>query len=101
MSRLPASSESGSTRFIRHVLSGTRAFGYHAVVHGEKGWNGVAVLSRKRGLLISPAGVRGVWQRHGLETFKKRLAALEQKVAAEGVILTEAAPAEADTRGRL
>ncbi len=23
-----------------------RALGYHAVVHGEKGWNGVAVLSR-------------------------------------------------------
>ena len=24
----------------------SRALGYHAVVHGEKGWNGVAVLSR-------------------------------------------------------
>ena len=44
---------------------------------------------RKRGLTISPAGVSGVWQRHGLETFKKRLVALERKVAEEGVILTE------------
>lgn len=29
---------------------------------------------RRRGVLISPGGVRCVWLRHGLETFKKRLA---------------------------
>lgn len=44
---------------------------------------------RKRGLILSPAGVRGVWMRHDLQTFRQRLVALEKKVAAEGLILTE------------
>ena len=45
---------------------------------------------RKRAMSVSPTGVRSVWLRTGLQTFKLRLAALEKKVAEEGIVLTEA-----------
>jgi len=44
---------------------------------------------RKRGVFISPTGVRCVWMRNNLACFKDRLKALEEKSAKENFILTE------------
>ena len=44
---------------------------------------------RKQNIIVSPTGVRSVWLRHRLQTFRLRLAALEKKAAEEGLLLTE------------
>lgn len=45
---------------------------------------------RKHGIIVSPSGVRSVWLRQNLESFKKRLSALEKPIAETGTVLTEA-----------
>ncbi len=53
---------------------------------------------RKRGIFVSATGVRGAWLRNDLETFKKRLKALEAKAAAEGWVYTESQIAALEKR---
>lgn len=45
---------------------------------------------KKKGVLVSGGGVRSIWQRNDLETFKKRLKLLEERAAKEGIVYTEA-----------
>lgn len=57
----------------------------------------VANELRKSGILVSSGGVRSIWLRHELQTFKKRLLALEERAAKEGIVYTEAQLAALET----
>jgi len=51
----------------------------------------VANELKKRGIFVSPGGVRSIWLRHELSNFKLRLKALEKQLADnQNMVLTEA-----------
>lgn len=62
----------------------------YAIEYPAHGQHRTSNELRKQGVFVSGSGVRSIWLRHSLENFKKRLAALEQKVANEGIILSDA-----------
>ena len=51
-----------------------------AVENPELGQGRVSNELRKEGLCITPGGVRSVWLRHELQSFKLRLKALKQRL---------------------
>lgn len=66
-----------------------RAVVEYAVDYPAHGQHRTSNELRKKGVFISGSGVRSIWQRHDLENFRKRLKALEEKVAKEGIVLTD------------
>lgn len=61
----------------------------HAIEYPAHGQHRASNELRKRGIFISGSGVRCVWVRNSLGNFRSRLKALEARVAAEGIVLTE------------
>lgn len=61
----------------------------HAIDYPAHGQVRASNELRKQGIFVSSSGVRSIWVRHNLETFKKRLLVLEKRSAEEGLVLTE------------
>jgi transposase InsO family protein len=73
-------------RVEQHIEQAVLAFATDKPAYGQLR---VSNELKKQGVFVSPGGVRSVWLRHDLETFPKRLKALEAKAAQENLILTE------------
>jgi transposase len=61
----------------------------HAIAFPAHGQHRASNELRQEGIFVSGSSVRNIWVRHHLENFKQRLKALENKVAQEGILLTE------------
>lgn len=73
-------------RVDTHVEEAVLEFAYEQPAYGQVR---VANELRKKGIVVSAGGIRSIWLRNNLETFQKRLKALEARVAEQGLILTE------------
>ncbi|MDP1357431.1 IS481 family transposase, partial [Klebsiella pneumoniae] len=61
----------------------------YAIAFPAHGQHRTSIELRKEGFFISGSGVRSIWLRHNLENLKKPQKALAEKVARDGIELTD------------
>ena len=61
----------------------------YAIEQPAHGQTRVSNELRQRGIFVSPSGVRSIWLRNDLASFKQRLVALEKHVAETAIVLTD------------
>jgi hypothetical protein len=66
----------------------------HTIAYLAHGQLRVSNALNKKGMFISPSEIRSVWLLYNLANFKNRLKALEEKIAAKDIILTESQVAD-------
>ncbi len=74
-------------RVETHVEEAVKEMAFEMPAYGQVR---VSNELKKRGIFVSPGGVRSIWIRHELETFKKRLKVLSARAAEENLVLTDA-----------
>jgi hypothetical protein len=73
-------------RVEEHIEKAVTALSFERLAYGQLRASNEL---KKKGIFVSPGGVRSVWLRHDLEIFTKRLKSLEARVAQDNLILTE------------
>jgi hypothetical protein len=86
LQEIPKQKPNKKNRVEHEVERHVPGFAYQQPAYGQLR---VSNELKKQGVFVPPTGVRSVWPRHDLATFKGRLKALEAKMAQENLILTE------------
>lgn len=73
-------------RVSQQIEDAVMAFTIEKPAHGQVR---VSNELKKKGIFVSPGGVRSIWLRHDAEVFHKRLKLLEAKVAQDNYILND------------
>ena len=77
------------TQIVSMIKEAEQAVVKYAIDYPAHGQHRTSNELRKQGVFVSGSSIRSIWLRHDLKNFNERLKALEDKLASEGIILTD------------